>query len=127
MIKLLLVDDEQIVRTGLRMRLSAEADMTVVGEAADGPTALALAPAVHPDVVLMDVEMPRLSGLATAARLRSACPDAAVVMLTIHDDDLTRARASAAGAAEFVVKGGTLGELLCAIRRAGGAARVGRL
>jgi DNA-binding NarL/FixJ family response regulator len=118
MIRILLVDDEQLVRTGLRMRLSAEADMTVIGEAGDGPTALELAPAVGPDVVLMDVALPRMSGLAATLNLRTTCPNAAVVMLSIHDDDGTRAQARACGATAFVTKGGQMSELLAAIRQA---------
>jgi DNA-binding NarL/FixJ family response regulator len=122
MINILVVDDEPMVRAGLRMRLAAETDMTIVGEAADGQNALALAAAHHPSVVLMDVNMPRTDGIMVTRALRAAVPEAAVVMLTIHDDTATRACAAAAGAAGFVTKGGDIQDLLTAIRLAAGSA-----
>jgi DNA-binding NarL/FixJ family response regulator len=127
MITILVVDDEPIVREGLRMRLSAEVDMTIVGEAADGQNALALAAVHHPNVVLVDVNMPRTDGILVTRALRAANPEAAVVMLSIHDDPATRACAAAAGAAAFVTKRGALSELLGAIRRAAEPGREVRL
>lgn len=127
MITILVVDDEPMVREGLRMRLAAETDMTIVGEAADGQNALALAAVHHPDVVLMDVNMPRSDGILVTRALRAAAPETAVVVLTIHDDEATRACAAAAGAAAFVTKGGSLSELLSAIRRVAEPGREVRL
>ncbi len=118
MIRILLVNDQVAVRHGLRMRLALEPDMLVVGEARDAEGALALAPVVRPDVILMDVEMPRIDGISAAAGLRDAVPSAAVVMLSIHEGPSIRARARAAGAAAFVGKHEAGDQLLPAIRRA---------
>jgi DNA-binding NarL/FixJ family response regulator len=98
------VDDEFLVRQGLRMRLSMEPDMAIVGEAADGRSAVEAVPALAPDVVLMDVRMPVLDGIATTAALREAAPSSAVVVLSMQDDPATRERAMQAGAAAFVAK-----------------------
>ena len=117
MIKLLLVDNEPTVLKGLRMRLSAEPDMTIVGEAADGTAALALARTLHPDVVLMDVEMPHPDGIAATKALHEICPHMAVIMLTMHDDAALRVRAEAAGVAAFVTKRAATDALLTAIRQ----------
>ncbi|MCU0502947.1 MAG: response regulator transcription factor, partial [Anaerolineae bacterium] len=84
------------------MRLSAEPDFSVIGEASDGEAALALAGGLCPDVVVMDVEMPYLDGIATTRALRLVCPSAEVIVLSLHDDEITRAHAKKAGAAAFV-------------------------
>jgi len=123
MIRLLLVDDQPAVRRGLGMRLVLEPDMLVVGEASTGREALTLAQKLSPDVVLMDVEMPGMDGIETTAALRAAVSQSVVVMLSIHDDTLTRARAQAAGAVAFVEKRGTTEHLLAAIRQAAQHAR----
>jgi two-component system response regulator NreC len=117
LIRLLIVDDQPAVRKGLRMRLAAEPDLCVVGEALDGETALDLAHSLCPDVVLMDVEMPRMDGLAAASTLHAICPHASIVMLSIRDDAVTRARAEKAGAAAFVTKSVPADMLLATIRR----------
>jgi len=77
MIRVLLVDDQTAIRRGLRMRLALEDDLIVVGEAADGPAALALAPELQPDVVLLDVQMPGMDGIDTAHALRTVVKAAA--------------------------------------------------
>jgi two-component system response regulator DegU len=120
-IRVYLVDDERLVREGLRMRLGMERDLSVVGEASDGESALRDAPPAQPDVVVMDVELPRLDGIETARVLLSSSPGFAVVMLTIHDDAGTRARAAASGAAAFVSKQANDDALIDAIRIAGRA------
>jgi DNA-binding NarL/FixJ family response regulator len=117
MIKLLIVDDQPAVRQGLRMRLAAEPDLEVVGEAADGEVALHSVRTLCPDVVLMDVEMPRMDGIAATDTLRKLCPSTAVIMLSIYDDVRTRARAEVAGAVAFVPKSAPAGMLLAAIRQ----------
>ena len=118
MIRLLIVDDQPAVRKGLHMRLAAESDLSVIGEAADGEAALDLAQSLCPDVVLMDVQMPRMDGIAAASALHALCPRASVIMLSIHDDARTRARAEDAGAAGFVAKSMPPDMLLATIRQA---------
>jgi DNA-binding NarL/FixJ family response regulator len=118
MIRLVLVDDQPSVRQGLRMRLTVEPDMTVVGEASNGREAVTLVQRLAPDVVLMDVEMPEMDGIAAAAAMRASTPPSAVVMLSIHDDGATRTRAQAAGAAAFVTKSGAIEVLVATIRQA---------
>lgn len=116
MIRLLLVDDEPVILKGLRMRLAAEPDITIVGEALDGATALALAPALLPDIVLMDFQMPHMDGIATTKALRRICPNVAVIVLTIRDDTAAHKRAEGAGASAFITKRVSPKELLAAIR-----------
>ena len=117
MIKLLLVDDQSIVRQGLRMRLLMEPDIVVIGEASSGEQAIELVESLTPDIVLMDVEMPGMDGITATAALRENTSQSAVVIMSIHDDVQTRARAQAAGAAAFVEKSGTLEVLLATIRQ----------
>ena len=118
MIRLLLVDDEPSVRSGLRMWFSLQPDIAVVGEAGDGTEALELAQLLCPDVVVMDVSMPGADGLASTARLRADRPESAVVVLTLHDNGEARTRARDAGAAALVGKHETADALLAAIRAA---------
>lgn len=118
MLRLLIVDDEPAVRKGLRMRFATEADVVVVGEATSGEEALAMVETLRPDVVLMDVQLPRMDGIETTQALHTTFPRLPVVMLSIHDDRHTQDRALAAGASRFVTKRGSNGELLAAIRSA---------
>jgi len=118
MITVLLVDDQSIVRQGLRMQLALEPDLKVVGEAENGEEALAVAMQLQPDVVLMDVELPLVDGIRTTAKLRTAAPKSAVVILSLYDDARTRVEAEAAGAVAFVGKQEPGETLLATIRRA---------
>jgi DNA-binding NarL/FixJ family response regulator len=120
MIRLLLVDDQPSVLHGLRMRLALEQDVEVVGEAGSGAEALRQATALTPDVVLMDVVMPEMDGLAATAALRERAPAAAVVVLSLYDDAETRRRAYDAGAVAFVGKCEAAESLAAAIRLAAG-------
>jgi len=117
MIKLLLADDEPAVRKGLHMRLAAEPDFEVIGEAGDGQAALALAETLHPDVVLMDIAMTPMNGIAATQALHMMCPHIAVIMLSMYDDAAMQERAEKAGAAAFVPKRVPVDRLLAAIRQ----------
>lgn len=118
MIRILLVDDQPNIRRGLCMRLSLEPDIEVVGEAGDGAAAVALAQELRPDIVLMDIQMPVMDGIAATEELRSKLPDCAIVVLSLYDDAATRSRAAAAGAVDFVTKCNMDATLLQAIRGA---------
>lgn len=100
----MLVDDQALVRTGFRMILEREPDLDVVGEAADGVDALDLADRVQPDVVLMDVRMPRLDGIETTRRLLDKHPQLKVIVLTTYDLDEYLIDALRAGASGFLLK-----------------------
>ncbi len=118
MIRVLLADDQVLVRAGFRMLLESADDITVVGEAANGGTAVALAREHAPDVVLMDLHMPEVDGV-TATRLIAGDPRLAatrVVVLTTFDDDQTVFSALRAGASGFLVKDVEPEELLQAVR-----------
>ncbi|WP_019630292.1 response regulator [Actinomadura atramentaria] len=116
MIRVLLADDEAMIRAGVRAILAADPGVEVVAEAGDGREAVALALAHRPDVALLDVRMPRLDGLAAAAELRRAAPDVGVVMLTTFGEDEYIARALADGASGFLLKSGDPHELLAGVR-----------
>ena len=113
MIRVLLADDEAMIRAGLKAVLATDPGITVVAEAGDGREAVELATAHRPDVVLMDIRMPRLDGLAAAAELTGVVP---VVMLTTFDEDDYVARALADGASGFLLKAADPRELLIAVR-----------
>lgn len=116
MIRVLLVDDQELVRTGFRMILEHEADLTVVGEAGDGVEALELAEKLTPDVVLMDIRMPRLDGIEATRWLQEFPSPPRVVVLTTFDlDDLVYA-ALEAGASGFLLKDAPAAQLSAAIR-----------
>ena len=118
MITLLVVDDQALVRMGVRVLVDGEPDITLVGEAADGVEALALAREHRPDVVLMDIRMPGLDGIETL-RMIAADPTLSgirVIMLTTFELDEYVFDSLAAGASGFLVKGGDTEELLHAVR-----------
>jgi DNA-binding NarL/FixJ family response regulator len=117
-IRIFLVDDQASVRRGLKMRLQLEADMAVVGEAGDGAAALAAISSLHPDVLILDYEMPGLNGLDTLHALSDARSEVSVVMLSIHDNDIVKREAARAGAFAFVAKHEAGDRLLDAIRSA---------
>jgi DNA-binding NarL/FixJ family response regulator len=117
-IRLLLVDDQRNVRRGLRMRLELEPDITVVGEADDGATALDCIRSLSPDVVVLDVEMSGMSGIEVAQALRREGGMPPVVVLTIHDDSSTKQAAADAGCRAFVAKHEPSEKLIAAIREA---------
>jgi DNA-binding NarL/FixJ family response regulator len=115
-IRIILVDDQELVRTGFRMVLDAQPDMTVVGEAADGLAAIEVARAHPSDVMVMDARMPRLDGVAATRRIRQAGDLPRVLMLTTFDLDEYAFAALKAGASGFLLKDVPPDELLFAIR-----------
>jgi DNA-binding NarL/FixJ family response regulator len=117
-IRIVLVDDQELLRTGFRMILDAQQDMSVVGEAADGTAALDLLARCPADVVLMDVRMPKLDGVEATRRLLGAGTDGAprVLILTTFDLDEYAFAAIKAGASGFLLKDVPPAELLTAIR-----------
>jgi len=115
-IRVMLVDDQEMVRVGFRMILQSEPDITVVGEAGDGAAAVQLVPQVQPDVVLMDVRMPRLDGIEACGRVRQEYPDVRVMMLTTFDLDDDVHAALRAGASGFMLKDAPAEQLVDAIR-----------
>lgn len=118
-LKVMLVDDHEIVRQGLRSLLEAEDDIEVVAEADNGPSAVSLASAHQPDVVVMDVRMPGGSGVEACRAIRDERPDAQVIMLTSFSDDDALFNSIMAGAAGFVLKQIRGRDLLDAIRTVG--------
>jgi DNA-binding NarL/FixJ family response regulator len=117
-IRVLLVDDHAVVRAGLRLFLADQADLEVVAEAEDGASAVALAQALRPDVVLMDLCMPHLDGIAATRQIRAARPQTAVVVLTTYTDTAHLSQAIAAGAIGYVPKDVPPAELAATIREA---------
>jgi two-component system response regulator DesR len=118
MIRVLLVDDQSGVRAGLKMALSLETDIDVVGEAGDGPEALAETELTRPDVVVLDYEMPGMDGPAVIEALKRSGWGGAVVMLSLHDDAAHRQNAVTAGAYAFVSKSEPCERLVDQIRAA---------
>ncbi len=114
-VKLLLVDDHEVVRTGLRMLLENQPNYKIVGEANTGHQALELADALHPDVVIMDITLPDISGIEATRRLRQSHPDLPVVALTIHEDEQYFFEMLQAGASAYVPKRAAPEDLLNAI------------
>lgn len=116
MIKLLLVDDDPNVLCGLRMRLALEPDISVVGEAYNGACAIRQTETLHPDIVVMDLQMPEMDGLQAAIALRERARAAHIIMLSIRDDPATREEAARAGVRGFVGKHQSVDSLVAAIR-----------
>ena len=115
-IRLLMADDHAVLRAGLRMLLGAEADIEIVGEAANGVEVSRLAATLRPDVVLLDLSMPGPRSGTVIRDVLRACPDARVLILTMHDDTAYMRSALAAGASGYLVKRAADSELLTAIR-----------
>ncbi|MET8144055.1 response regulator transcription factor [Sphaerisporangium sp. NPDC005288] len=123
MIRVVLADDEAMIRAGVRAILVTDAGIEVVAEAADGREAVELTRAHRPDIAMLDIRMPRLDGLSAAAELRVAMPEVAVVMLTTFDEDDYVARALEEGVRGFLLKASDPRELIMGVRAvAGGAA-----
>jgi DNA-binding NarL/FixJ family response regulator len=119
-IRVLIADDHGIVRSGLRMLLDRQSDIEVIGEAEDGLGALSLAQDERPDVAVLDVSMPRMTGLQAAAEVRSHCPDTRVLLLSMHDDERYFFEGLEAGAAGYVLKRAADTDLIDAVRTVAG-------
>ena len=115
--RVLIADDHPLAREGLRSMLAPEQDLEIVGEAEDGRAALELCRKMRPELVLMDVRMPGMDGLEATRRIKELCPKTAVLIVTTHHSEEYLLEAVGAGAAGYVLKEATKGELLGAVRR----------
>jgi two-component system NarL family response regulator len=122
-IRVLIVEDTTLLRKLLKQQLAQEPDLEVVGEAADGREGVALALELRPDVVLMDLSMPRMNGVQATERISAQCLATRIILLTAHEDLVSLGRL--AGACECLVKGCTPQELVSSIRRSGALQRRG--
>ena len=117
-IRVVIADDHPIVRTGLRLMLGMEEGIELVGEAADGVAAIHLVSSLQPDVVLMDLRMPALSGLEAIERIRAEWPHIAIIVLTTYDEDDLMLRSLQAGVRGYLLKESSLETVLQAIESA---------
>ncbi|MET8332327.1 response regulator transcription factor [Streptosporangium canum] len=115
-IRVLIVDDHALIRRSLEMALSAETDIEVVGEASDGQEAVELADRLTPDVMLMDVRMPRRSGIEATRAIKAAVPSTRIIMLTVSDEEEDLFEAIKAGATGYLLKNVQLDEVPEAVR-----------
>ena len=115
-IRVLLAEDHNVVREGLRLLLNAQPDIRVIGEATNGRQAVALARESCPDVAVLDISMPDLDGLQAASLIRVECPQTQVLILTMHESDAYFFRAVEAGAAGYLLKKAASEELISAVR-----------
>jgi DNA-binding NarL/FixJ family response regulator len=115
-IRVLLAEDHNVVREGLRLLLNAQPDIRVIGEATNGRQAVALARASCPDVAVLDISMPDLDGLQAASLIRTECPQTQVLILTMHESDAYFFRAVEVGAAGYLLKKAASEELISAVR-----------
>jgi len=118
MIKILIVDDQPAVRKGLRMQLSLEDDLEVVGEAENGNEAVKAVPELNPDLIILDLEMPIIDGFNTMEILNERHPGLPVIALSIHDNIENRRKAQLKGVNAFVLKSGDTSELIAKIHQA---------
>lgn len=115
-IRIVLADDHDILRQGLSLLLGIQHDMQIVGEARTGPEAIAVAEQLQPDVVVMDISMPQMDGLAACLRIRQKLPTVQVLMLTMHESEEYFLQALRMGAAGYIVKQAAPHELQAAVR-----------
>lgn len=114
--RVLIVDDQELFRRGLMLVLAGEDDLEVVGEAADGPAAIGLVAEHAPDVVLLDVRMPGMSGLEACAAIRTLADDTRIIMLTSSDDESDLYASVKAGASGYLLKDASIDEVADAVR-----------
>ena len=116
MIRTLIVDDQNLIREGIRMLLEKASEIEIVGEASNGETALEKIQAIRPDVVLLDIDMPGINGLTVADQIRLKFPQVKAIMLSSHEERRYIQRATAVGAKGYLVKNATSEELEWAIK-----------
>lgn len=114
-IRVLIVDDHAIVRTGLRALIKGEAGMELIGEATCGEEALSLAHSLRPDVMVLDLSLPDLDGIQVTRIIKSTQPDVRVLILTVHEDEALLREAISAGASGYIIKHAAEAELISAI------------
>jgi two-component system, NarL family, response regulator NreC len=117
-LSVLLAEDHETVREGLKLIINAQSDMEVVGEAADGAAAIRLAKELNPDVIIMDISMPGINGVKATKKVKEVCPQVTVVVFTRHHDESYLQALLQAGASGYVLKQSPTIELLQAIRAA---------
>ena len=116
--RIVLIDDHQVVRLGLRTLLESEPGFQVVGEARDGQEAILMIELLHPDVVILDLQMPGLSGMEAARLMQARFPQVRIVILSMFDNEAYVVEALRAGASAYVLKGSTTEDLVSAVRDA---------
>ena len=116
--KVLIVDDDIRFRRFVKELFSSEKDLQIVGEVEDGQEAIVKAKELKPDLVLMDISMPRMNGLDATRRLKEIMPELVVIILTIHDLEEYKVAATASGAYDYILKKSLMEDLIPAIRRA---------
>jgi DNA-binding NarL/FixJ family response regulator len=119
-IRILLADDHQLMRSGVRLMLEREADLTVVGEASDGREAVSLAKSLKPEVVVMDIGMPNLNGIEAARQMTQENAELAIVMVSMHSDETYVLRALKAGARGYLLKDSAEADLIKAVHAVAG-------
>jgi DNA-binding NarL/FixJ family response regulator len=117
-VRVLIVDDHALARAGMRMLLAGARRLEIVGEAADGRDALILCRRLRPDLVLMDVRLPDMDGLAATRAIRNAQPEIRVLLITMYEAPEYASEALRAGAAGYLLKGASRREVLAALNRA---------
>ena len=117
---ILIVDDHELFRDGLKQLLSCESDMEVVGEAKNGQESIPLARSLQPDVILMDVKMPVMDGIEATRRILSEMPGMKILALSMYSGDGFNAGMLQAGAQGYILKGGDIVDLLAEIRKVAG-------
>jgi len=115
-IRVIIVDDQELFRRGLTMLMDSEPGLDVVGEAGDGATGIELASSVAPDVVLLDVRMPKVSGIEACVAIKEAVPSAKIIMLTVSDEEADLYEAVKNGASGYLLKDSSIEEVAQAIR-----------
>ena len=116
--RILVVDDHQMIRNGLKSLIAFQNDMEIVGEAENGQEAIAKTRKLHPDVILMDINMPVMDGIEATRRILAEMPDTKILALSMWSDDGNRSEMKRAGARKYLLKDGDIDELIAAIRDA---------